>query len=189
MLLLTKPTKEQIGAFISSQQDQLFSYPDACRLDKPAAGYKSDHNRVKLGEGADVFRRAVEAIKRWETFNIGWLQLCWPAARIEKGVTVAVLVCHFGFWSLNACRIASVIERDGDVRTYGFVYGTLPDHAERGQEAFTVEWRDDDTVWYDILAYSKPNQIFARLAYPLTRLLQKRFARDSMTAMFRAVTA
>lgn len=187
MFLLSKPAEQQIRQFLSSQCDQPFSYPDACALELPVPrGYNADHNRIKLGEGQQVFTNAVEAIKRWEMFNIGWLQLCWPDTPIEAGSTIAVLVHHVGLWSLNACRIVSVIDEDGDIRRYGFIYGTLPDHAERGQERFTVGWRrKDDSVWYDILAHSRTNQLIAKLGYPVTRLLQKRFARDSMKAMAR----
>jgi uncharacterized protein (UPF0548 family) len=57
--------------------------------------------------------------------------------------------------------------------------------AESGEERFTVEWnREDDSVGYDILAFSHPLQTLARLGYPLSRLLQKRFAEGSKTAMF-----
>ena len=187
MFLLNKPSEQTVRQLISSQKDQPLSCSDARMLDFAVPrGYRADHNRIKLGEGPAVFAKAVEAIKRWEMFNIGWLQLCWPDAPIEAGCGVAVLAHHLGFWSLNACRIVSVIDDDGESRKYGFIYGTLPDHAERGQERFTVEWRrDDDSVWYDILAYSRPNQLLAKVGYPVTRLLQKRFARDSMRAMLR----
>jgi uncharacterized protein (UPF0548 family) len=51
-----------------------------------------------------------------------------------------------------------------------------------------VEWRhEDDTVWYDILAFSRPNQLPAKIAKPYARTLQKRFAIDSKQAMLRAV--
>ncbi|HLF85243.1 MAG TPA: DUF1990 family protein [Blastocatellia bacterium] len=42
------------------------------------------------------------------------------------------------------------------------------------------------SVWYDILAYSRPNVLLAWVGYPITRLLQKRLARDSMRAMLRS---
>lgn len=136
-----------------------------------------------------MFVRAVAAINRWEMFNLGWIELLWPEAPVELGTTVAVLARHLGFWSLNACRIVMVIEKGGPDREYGFVYGTLPDHAERGRERFTVQWnRGSNKVFYDILAYSRPNKLLARLGYPFTRALQKRFARDSMQAILRAVT-
>ena len=72
-------------------------------------------------------------------------------------------------------------------RKYGFAYGTLQDHAEQGEEKFSVEWAEDNSVWYDILAFSRPRQWQAKVARPLSRRLQKRFARDSMAAMARAV--
>ena len=51
-----------------------------------------------------------------------------------------------------------------------------------------MEWHAADAaVWYDILAFSRPQQLLARLGYPLARRLQKRFARDSAAAMRRAV--
>ena len=51
-----------------------------------------------------------------------------------------------------------------------------------------MEWHEQDAaVWYDILAFSRPQHFLARLGYPFARRLQKRFARDSAAAMQRAV--
>ena len=62
------------------------------------------------------------------------------------------------------------------------------EHAESGEERFQVEWhQDDDSVWYDILAWSRPNQLLSRLAYPYVRRKQKQFARDSKQSMKNAV--
>lgn len=48
----------------------------------------------------------------------------------------------------------------------------IGEHAESGEERFTVEWnRNDDIVWYDILAFSRPRQMLAKLGYPLSPLL------------------
>jgi uncharacterized protein (UPF0548 family) len=120
-------------------------------------------------------------------FEMSWLELCWPNVPIVAGSTVAVVVHHLGFWSLHACRIVYTIEERGAVERYGFAYGTLSDHAEMGEERFTVEFQtSDETVWYDIYAFSRPRPL-ARLAYPFTRALQERFASDSKKAMHRAV--
>lgn len=184
MFLLSRPSEQRIGRLLDSQRELPFTYESAGDWSPPPRGYKIDHNRIRLGEGQPTFRRSIEAINGWEMFNIGWVRLCWPDAPIEASSTVGVLAHHFGFWSLHACRIVNVIDED---RRFGFTYGTLPEHAERGQERFTVEWRtEDDSVWYDILAYSRPNHLLARLGYPMTRMLQKRFARDSMRAMQRS---
>lgn len=120
-------------------------------------------------------------------FKMPWVKLHWPNAPIEVGTNVAVSVHHFGFYSLNACRIVYVVVEEGAVTRFGFAYGTLADHAESGEERFTVEWnRANDTVWYDLLAFSRPRQVLAKLAYPLSRLLQKRFAEGSKAAMVKA---
>ncbi len=120
-------------------------------------------------------------------FSIPWINLCWPDTPIEAGATVAVLASHAGFWSLNACRIVYVMEEHGTCERYGFAYGTLPEHGERGEERFSVEFhRDDNSVWYDVYAFSRP-RLMARLAYPYARALQRRFTRDSMNAMKEAV--
>lgn len=188
MFFKNRPNEERIRIFLNSQKDRPFSYPDAdITAGESPHGYKRDHYRIKLGNGTDVFSGAIESIRRWEMFNIGWLQLCWPDAPIEIGSTVAVLANLGFFWSLNACRITRVVDKQGDVRRYGFAYGTLPNHVERGQEAFIVEWNsNDDSVWYDLSAYSRPNQLAAKVGYPVTRSLQKRFAHDSMQAMLRS---
>jgi len=116
-----------------------------------------------------------------------WLELCWPDAPIEPGSTVAIVVSHFGFWSLNASRIVYVIDERNSIQRFGFAYGTLPQHGEVGEERFTVEFHPaDGSVWYDLYAFSRPSAP-ARLAYPFTRPLQKRFGRDSKAAMRRAV--
>jgi uncharacterized protein (UPF0548 family) len=188
MLLLRTPNQDAVRRFLSGQADQSFSYSEVgASLHASAPGYTVDHNRIELGRGADTFVRAVEALRRWEMFNLGWIQLYWPEAPVAVGTVVAVLARHLGFYSLNACRIVYVVDEEGPPRRYGFAYGTLPDHAEQGEERFTIEWQSDDSIWYDILAFSRPNQLLARLGYPMTRILQKRFAQDSKQAMRRAV--
>ena len=127
-----------------------------------------------------------EQSARLRTGRCSRVDPCWPDAPIQPGANVAVLISHFGFWSMNACRIVYVIDEHGSSERYGFAYGMLPDHGERGEERFTVELDTDQTVWYDLYAFSRPSPI-ARVACPFTRLLQKRFATDSKAAMQKAV--
>ncbi|HEY2109906.1 MAG TPA: DUF1990 domain-containing protein [Candidatus Acidoferrales bacterium] len=189
MLLFSKPSPQRIREFVLSQGKETFSYGDvgASRVHAPR-GYTVDHNRVQLGKGADIFERAKHAVDAWKMFSIPWLELCWPDSPIEAGTTVAVLVSHLTFWSLNACRIVYVMHEKRATETYGFAYGTLRQHGEIGEERFTVEFNpSDQSVWYDIYAFSRPH-LLPRLVYPFTRSLQKRFARDSLQAMLRAVS-
>ena len=188
MFLLRRPTDDQVSSFLASIEFSSFSY-NPTRLTQLAEnpGYNTDHNRRLLGHGPIVFEQAMTAIRSWKMFDIHWLTLYWPDTAIEVGATMAVLVQHLGIWSLNACRVVYLIKETGSLERFGFAYGTLQDHAERGEERFTVEWnKEDDSVWYDIFAVSKPGTV-ARMAYPYARRLQSRFAKDSLDAMFRAV--
>ena len=189
VLLFSKPSPQRIREFVFAQENETFSYPDvgAPRAQAPS-GYVVDHNRVQLGNGPDTFERAKRGINTWKMFDIPWLALCWPDSPIEAGTTVAVLVSHLRFWSLNGCRIVYVMQERHATETYGFAYGTLRQHGEMGEERFTVEFNHtDQSVWYDIYAFSRPH-LLPRLVYPFTRTLQKRFARDSLQAMLRAAS-
>ena len=52
-----------------------------------------------------------------------------------------------------------------------------------------LEWLEDDSVWYDIFAFSRPNQLLARLAYPYVRLKRKQFGSESKQTLKVAVTS
>jgi uncharacterized protein (UPF0548 family) len=74
------------------------------------------------------------------------------------------------------------------VHRFGFAYGTLRGHPERGEERFLVERNEsDDSVWYDLLPVSQPAHWLARWGYPYTRYEQARFRRLSGLAMQEAV--
>jgi len=187
MLSLRKPSAEALGRFLARQAALPFSY-SAVGTTVPPAGYAVDHTRIELGEGKAVFQAAKAALQRWRQFSLGWVEAWPPDTPIEPGQAVAVLAHAFGLWWINACRIVYVVDEPGTVSKYGFAYGTLPDHVESGEERFLVEWdRNENRVSYDILAFSRPNKLLARLCKPAVRRLQKRFARDSAAAMLRAV--
>jgi uncharacterized protein (UPF0548 family) len=187
---LVAPSEDEVRHFISLQQHSVFSYSEVgASASRPPSQYNLDHNRIPLGRGPVTWRRSVEAIRGWQMFNMPWVRLYWPTAAIQVGTDVAVLVHHFGFYSLNACRIVYVVNEEGPVARYGFAYGTLAEHAERGEERFTVEWnRSEDKVWYDILAFSRPQKALAKMGYTLSRMLQRRFAQASKAAMLEAAS-
>ena len=188
LLFWSKPEHDEIARFLDSQAGRDFSYTEVGQSRGPMPfGFTIDQNRVQLGKGADVFARAKAAICAWKMFEYPRVALCWPDTPIEPGRCVAVLVSHWGFWSLNAARIVYVIEEPGEVSRFGFAYGTLSDHAEIGEERFSVEWNhSDDSVWYDLRAFSRPGAL-AKCVYPLARRLQLEFGAESKKAMVRAV--
>lgn len=192
MFLLRKPSGDAIRRFLSSQEVLAFSYKGvgASREGVAPPGYAVDRYRLKLGEGSEAYERAVEALRGWRQFNLDWVQLFPPETPVEVATTVVVRARHYGFWSLNPARIVYLIEETGDVERFGFGYGTLPGHAKRGEERFSVEWnREEGSVHYGVFAFSRPKHSLAWLGYPLARALQRRFARDSKRAMLIAAGA
>jgi len=187
-LMLRKPDPAIIQQFLDAEAKRSFSYSAVgATASQPPSGYDVDHTRIKLGEGEPVFLAAKAALERWEHFRLGWAE-AWPSdTPIQEGGGVAMVARSFGLWSLNACRIVYVVNEDG--KRFGFAYGTLPGHVESGEERFLIE-RDmtDGSVWYDILAFSRPRHILAHLGYPWVRRLQTRFREDSGAAMQRAVS-
>lgn len=190
MFLLAKPDTESIERFLHRCRDDDFSYPEvAASRDKAPSGYTIDHNRIKIGQGEKDFERARLAVNNWEMFALGWVNLLPQQAKISVGSTVCILIHHFGFYSLNAARIVYVIDEASEkVRRYGFAYGTLPEHGEIGEERFAVEMDvESGEICYDLYAFSRPGKLLAKIGYPLTRYLQRSFARDSKETMIAAM--
>ncbi|HSE30994.1 MAG TPA: DUF1990 domain-containing protein [Pyrinomonadaceae bacterium] len=182
MFFLTEPSADTVTSFINAQHGLPFSYQAVGATNGSAPeGYVVDHNRTQIGTGAAIYKLAKDALNEWKQFDLGWVSIVPAGVQLKTGATVAVKAYTFGAWSLNAARVVYVINEAGPTETFGFAYGTLPDHVETGEERFKVEWNlEDDSVWYDILAFSRPHHTLVKLAAPLARQLQKRFARESM---------
>lgn len=185
-MYLQKPSAGVVEKFLATQFDLPFTYPEvgATAENNPPKGYDVDRTRIKLGQGEAVYLAAAAALKRWQQFRLGWVD-AWPReTAIHERAIIAVMGQAAGFWWLNACRIIYVTHETGTVSRFGFGYGTLPGHFESGEERFLIEYdRNDNSVWYDILAFSRPNKYLSRLGYPFVRRLQKRFGRDSSAIM------
>jgi len=189
MLLLRRPTPAALDSFRAGQATLGFSYPAVgATAATPPPGYVVDRTRARLGDGERVYAAARAALGRWEQFRLGWVEAYPADTPLRPGEVVAVVARVLGVWWVNACRVVYIVDEAGPTSRFGFAYGTLPGHAESGEERFLVEWdRATDAVWYDVLAFSRPRHPLARLGYPLTRRAQRRFARDSAAAMRRAV--
>lgn len=191
-MFIRRPSDQWIAEQLVEQVRLPFTYPavGATSKSEAPAGYTIDHHRVYLGTGRDIFENSAEALRSWGMFKLPWIDLCWPHAPIETSSAVAVLARYLSLWWLNCCRIVYVIEEDANIQRFGFASGTLPLHAERGEERFLVEWHHaDDSVWFDLFAFSQPNQLLVKTFRPLARRAQKRFARQSLATMVRVAGA
>jgi uncharacterized protein (UPF0548 family) len=189
MLSLTRPSTDAVRRFLDTQARLDFSYRAVgATAGTPPSGFVVDRTRVRLGSGEGAFRAARAALEHWRQFDLGWVEARPDDCPLQVGQVVAVLGRAIGLWCLNACRIVYVVHETEPIHRFGFAYGTLPAHAESGEERFLVEWDPaSDEVWYDILAFSRPQQLLTRLGHPLVRRAQRRFARESAARMQRAV--
>lgn len=183
---LAKPSDAEIARFLAAQSPLPFSYgPVGMTRDEDApSGWTEDAYRTVLGPGRDAFDRGKSLVRRWTMFAMPWIELHSPDAPIAVGTTVGVLARSAGLWTLNAARIAYVVDEKD---RYGFAYGTLPGHVEAGEELFLVEHTPEDLVAYSIRALSRPRAPLARLAKPWVRREQRRFGAESLVAMRRGM--
>jgi uncharacterized protein (UPF0548 family) len=185
MLLLRKPSRQVLAAFLARQRNAPFSYAEVgCASAQAPPGYSRDHLRVQLGSGPATFEPACDALRNWKMFDLGWTSIVDATCPLVRGREVAVLARVGFLWTLNACRIVEVCDEPHS--RLGFAYGTLDEHAEQGEERFVVEIDSAGRVWFDLLAISRPHRWYVRVARPLARLLQRRFRRDTAAAMLRA---
>ncbi|MEO6120940.1 MAG: DUF1990 domain-containing protein [Acidimicrobiales bacterium] len=144
------------------------------------AGYHRLARTADLG-GAEVFDRAVEAVRGWEAHRGAGTKVLPVAAPLEVGVTVLVVVRLAVVTVVAPCRIVAVTDEPD---RFGFAYRTLPGHPATGEEAFHVV-RADSRTCLEIVAFSKPADPLMRLVPPLARFVQAHYT-DRYIAGLRA---
>ena len=190
MFFLHRPSSRTIEQLLAQSRELPLSYSPVGLAEAQSLHFDRDETSAVIGKGRADFERARAALEAWTQFDLGWADVFPKNAPVESGMVVLVLIRHLGFWSLNGCRIVYCVgEADPDHR-FGFAYGTLTNHSERGEEIFEVDLSPETgEVTYRIHAASRPRAFLARIGYPIARLLQARFRRDSVAAMRRALTA
>lgn len=156
---------------------------DPARLD--TTRYDFDSHVFRLGEGQAVFDRATKALRRWAHFDVPWLSFEKIEPELHPDQVVATLVSVLGVWFLNPCR---VVYLENGEHHFAFAYGTLEGHAESGEERFEISIDPaSGAVVYRLEAFSRPALLASRVAYPLARRLQARFAKASGAALQAAI--
>lgn len=190
MISLTRPSDEELARWVEHCAQQSYTYREVgdTRSERPADGFAVAHYRIKLGEGIELFHRACQALSQWRMFP-AYIDRFPDGAPVEEEQCIALRMRALGLWVQMACRIVYTLDEvypSGALR-FGFAYGTLPGHVERGEERFVVEWLPDDSVWYDLYAFSRPQTALTWLGLPIARWHQRRFGIDSCQSMLAAV--
>lgn len=188
MFRLHKPSPTILDNMLEAQASLSPSYPNVGLTrngNLPAVGYSVHKAELCLGRGVETFERAASAMRDWKNFAISYISLYPPVPSIAEGTDLVVCAHHVVMWSINVCRIIYVIdESDSNGKKFGFGYGTLPLHAEQGEERFLLRWdADSDQVIYEIIAFSRPNSLLVRLGWPVAKQIQNQFRLDSIAAL------
>ena len=185
MFTFNEPTPEQVCEILAHAATSALSYESvgATRDDAHhVAGFTHDHARVQVGHGAPDFEAACNALRAWVMFPKSFTTVHPANAPIATGTNVFVAIRLFGLTWRTTSRVVYVINEHLPLR-FGFAYGTLAEHPERGEERFLVEQLADGSVWYDLRAFSKPNYLIATLGHPFVRASQRRFREESCAAV------
>ena len=139
-----------------------------------------------LGLGADDFAAAVERLRSWAPQR-GLGATVHPAGvAVEEGASVLVELRQGPFAIVAPTRIVRVVDEPG--RRFGFAYGTLPGHVERGEESFLVELAGDPDdpeapVVGTVAVDAALGTLAAKVAAPIVYLVQRHAVRRYLDAL------
>ena len=162
-----------------------FTYPEvgatrAALLDGATLPDGYDHVRRHVPIKA-AFSVAAAALARWEPQRGAGLKVRTDAERAGLGVRFASGLGAGPLRLWVPCEIVWEVDEPG---RYGFGFGTLAGHPERGEEAFLVS-EADGAVWFDVLAFSRPARWWARVGHVFARKLQAHVTDRYVRAMER----
>ncbi len=178
------PKDPEVRAIAAARREAAFGYDGVGttreRLAAAPAGFELDQYGAGLGEGDEVWRRGRAALQRLRNYPPAFTRVVWETEReAHEGALFATVASHFGFFSVHPCRVIFVVD---EPNRFAVGFGTLPGHAELGEECFSLTRKDDGGVRYDVQAFSRP-QGLARLGAPVARGLQRRFQRETILQM------
>ncbi len=186
MKLVRPDSQVSIDHLLSTRTEAAPTYPEigaTLRGENPD-GYRRDFAETSLGKGRVVFQRSVAGLKAWKSHHVPGMRVFPRAAPIEVGATVVVTVGTPWLALAAPCRIVGVLD---DPDQWGFAYGTLPGHPERGEESFVVSITGDGDVTFRIRAFSRPGAPLVRLAGLVARIVQRAGTRGYLDAMKRGL--
>lgn len=182
MFRLFRPSEDEKLKLLTIARETPVSSPHLLTLadgalGTPPKGFVHDLSRTEIGRGLQAFEAARDAFLRWQQFDLGWVQVLNPSAEIAPGQLVGVEAHTACLWSMSLNRIVEAVDSPS---RFGFMYGTTALHVEQGQERFVIDFDPStEAVFYLIEAVSRPRHPLARMAYPFSRAMQRRFTRDS----------
>ena len=187
-LLGHRPGPKELDALLAQARAEHVTYREvgATAFSPLPPGYHHTHRSLPLGTGDAVWSGAEAALRRWEAHRQAGVTIAPVDSALVVGHTVVSTFRVGPAFMVLPCRIVYVtVEED----RFGFAYGTLPGHPERGEEAFHIVRSADGAVRFEIVAFSRPATVALRLTGPVGRMFQHRVSRQYLEGVRRAVSA
>jgi uncharacterized protein (UPF0548 family) len=134
------------------------TYPEVgATADTLPSGYRHIRRTAVLGTGRNCFENAADRLMRWGVQRGAGLRIQTSSEVAEEGALLTIALGPVPAYG----RVVYTID-EPDRR--GFAYGTLLGHPESGEELFAVRYAaDSETVYLDIVAFSRPATWWSRL--------------------------
>lgn len=156
----------------------------AAALDLPGTDtYELDLHGPDGEPGSTTFERAADLLFAYRMFPAERLvaRLCSESGWVEEGATIVQRIFLGSLAVESGVRITEVFDEPiWSGRRIGFIYVTLHGHPERGAASYALLLHDDDRLQLIVTANGRPAAVLARLAGPITRLLQVRATREAL---------
>jgi uncharacterized protein (UPF0548 family) len=162
---------------LSRLLDELVTYPEvgATRESRSLPpGYQHDAHSVLIGHGDTAFQRGKDALRHWQAHRHVGATLTPTNPPLAVGAVVVVTFRLGPLYVMAPCRLVYLSD---EADRFGFAYGSLPGHPERGEEAFQIRRDADGVVTFDIVVFSRPADLLARIASPVARAVQRRITK------------
>jgi uncharacterized protein (UPF0548 family) len=147
-------------------------------------GYHHTRSVVEIGVGEPAFSSGCEALRDWVGHAFLNIVLTPRRPPLERGVVVVAELPMGPVTVLAPCRIVATV---AEPHCFGFAYGTLPGHPERGEESFVVRREADEVVRFEVTAFSRPSTLLIGLGGPVPRWIQRRATRGYLEGVRRFV--
>ncbi len=140
-------------------------------------GYHHLRTASVIGRGRARFEEAAREGMRFGMLRGAGLRVQATTETAEVGTDVLVQLGPV----TAPCRVVYVVD---EPNRRGFAYGTLPGHAESGEELFLVRYDPaTEEVTAEVAAFSRHATWWSRLGAPVTSLMQRLIAQRYLRAL------
>ncbi len=175
-----RPGDTQLRALLEAQTDRPLSYlrEGITREGSPPPGYRAERKQIELGHGSQTFETAVQYLREWQIHRQAGLRVV-ARTDAEAGSCVVLSLRVAPVYLSLACRVVYTSEESG---RWGFAYGTLEHHVERGEELFVIEQGTGGRVSFTVTSYSRSGHALTALLGPVARQAQRAATARYLTA-------